>query len=111
MSRAPVELHIGGRSYRVVASADEPELQRLAGLVEDKLHELTGGRGQVAPQSLLLVAIALAHELEEERKRRRQQEQRSRELLHHLLERVDAAIAGAEAAGIEPLEPEAATHQ
>lgn len=98
MDRAPVELRVGGHTYRVVGNAGADELQRLASIVDGKLRELNGSSAY-HPQSLLLVAMSLAHELELERSRRRDAETRSRdvearsrEMLRNLLERVDAAI-------------------
>ncbi len=96
MQREPVELRVGGQTYRVVASADEPELRRLADLVDERLREhATNGRAPGA-QSLLLVALSLVHELDEERTRRRHVEQRAREMLEAVLVRVDAALAADE---------------
>lgn len=92
MSGSPVELRVGGQLYRVVASADEADLRRLADIVDAKLRELTSPGRQLAPQSLLLAAIALAHELEEERERRIKAERRWREKLTTVLARVDAAL-------------------
>lgn len=92
MDRAPVELRVGGHTYRVVGSAGPDELQRLASIVDGRLRELNGGSSAYHPQSLLLVAMALAHDLELERSRRRESESRSREQLRGLLERVDAAL-------------------
>jgi cell division protein ZapA len=92
MSGSPVELRVGGQTYRVVASADEADLRRLADIVDTKLRELTSPGRQLAPQSLLLAAIALAHELEEERERRIKAERRWREKLTTVLARVDAAL-------------------
>jgi cell division protein ZapA len=98
MDRAPVELRVGGHTYRVVGNAGPDELQRLASIVDGKLRELNGSSAY-HPQSLLLVAMALAHELEVERSRRRDAETRSRdvetrsrEMLRSLLDRVDAAL-------------------
>lgn len=91
MDRASVELRVGGQTYRVVASAGADELERLARIVDGKLRELAGGTA-IHPQSMLLVAMALAHELEQERGRRRKAEQHSRDLLSTVLERVDAAL-------------------
>ena len=92
MSRAPVELRVGGQTYRVVASAGEDELKRLAGLVDGRLREHAGAGRSIAPQSLLLAAISLAHDLEEERGRRLAAEARSREMLRSVLSRIDAAL-------------------
>lgn len=95
MSRSPVELSVGGQTYRVVASAEEAELRRLAQVVDRKLRELSAPGRHVPSQTILLVALALAHELEAERARRRQLERRSREQLATLVERIDAALAEA----------------
>lgn len=91
MDRAPVEVRVGGHTYRVVASTSADDMQRLAHVVEGKLRELPGASA-LHPQSMLLVAMSLAHELEHERALRRKSEQRSRELLTTLLDRVDAAL-------------------
>jgi cell division protein ZapA len=91
MERAPVEVRVGGQTYRVVGSTSADDMQRLAHVVEGKLRELPGA-GALHPQSMLLVAMSLAHELEHERALRRKSEQRSRELLTTLLDRVDAAL-------------------
>jgi cell division protein ZapA len=91
MDRAPVELRVGGQTFRVVASANPDELQRLARIVDGKLRELAVSSA-FHPQSMLLVAMTLAHEVEEERARRRDVERRSRELLQRVLERVDSAL-------------------
>jgi cell division protein ZapA len=68
------------------------ELRRLADVVDTKLRELTLPGRQIAPQSLLLAAIALAHDLEEERERRKQTEQRCKEKLHSVIQRIDTAL-------------------
>jgi cell division protein ZapA len=104
MTRAAVELKVGGQTYRVVASAGEDDLRRLAEVVDARLREHTApGRG-VSPQTLLLAAISLAHDLELERARCAEIEQRSREMLRTLLERIDAAL---ETPGDEPPGPNA----
>jgi cell division protein ZapA len=98
MDRASVELRVGGQTYRVVGSGSSDELERLAKVVDGKLRELSVSSA-FHPQSMLLVAMTLAHELEEERLRSRELEQRvrevehrSREMLHQLVDRVDAAL-------------------
>lgn len=96
MHRAPVELRVAGHTYRVASSATEDDLRRLAGVVEEKLRSL-GPTVSFHPHSMLLVAISLAHELESERAQRRDVERRAKEMLQHLLKRVDAALeVGAE---------------
>ena len=96
MGAAPVELRVGGQTYRVVASAEEAELRRLADMVDARLRDLVAPGRQLHPQALLLAAIALAHDLEQERDRRQQVEQRSKEMLTTLLARIDAALESTE---------------
>jgi cell division protein ZapA len=93
MSGTPVELRVGGQTYRVVASSSEDELRRLAEIVDDRLRALTSAGRQVSPHSLLLAALSLAHDLEEERARRAKLEARSKEMLGSLITRIDAAIS------------------
>lgn len=92
MDTRPVQLTIGGQSYKVVSSADAGELQRLADAVSAKVEELTP-RGKAAPpQTILLAAIALAHELEQERARRLAVERKTRDMLRRVLVRIDDAL-------------------
>jgi cell division protein ZapA len=94
MDTRPVQLTIGGQSYKVVSSADEEELRRLADAVSAKVAELTP-RGKTAPaQAVLLAAIALAHELEQERARRVAVERKARDMLRRVLVRLDDALDG-----------------
>ena len=104
MPSAPVELRVGGQTYRVVASAEEGAVRRYAQVVNEKLAELLGPGRPSAPQSMLLVAISLVHELELERERRRVGERRSRELLRRVLERIDQALESVDEDG-QPLPP------
>jgi cell division protein ZapA len=92
MAQAPVELKVGGQTYRVVASAEEPELRRLADLVDARLRSISTPGRPISPQSLLLAAISLAHDLEEEKRKRAQLEARSKEMLRGVLARIDAAL-------------------
>jgi len=108
MSKGPVELRVGGQTYRVVATAEDADLHRLADVVDDRLRKLTAPGRPVSPQSLLLAALSLAHDLEDEQKRRLRSEQRSREMLSSLLVRIDAAL---EADSAEALVPEAAASE
>ncbi|MET0792450.1 MAG: cell division protein ZapA [Polyangiaceae bacterium] len=92
MPKGPVELRVGGQTYRVVATAEEADLHRLADVVDDRLRKLTAPGRAVTPQSLLLAALSLAHDLEDERNRRVRSEQRAREMLSGLVARIDAAL-------------------
>ena len=92
MAGSPVDLKVGGQTYRVVASAEESELKRLADLVDARLRSLSAPGRPISPQSLLLAAISLAHDLEEEKRKRLLVEARSKEMLKSVLARIDAAI-------------------
>ena len=96
MAEAPVEVVVGGKAYRVVASAEAEVLHRLAQVVDAKLHELGGSGRAISPQSMVLAALALAHELEEERARRRDVERRAREQVRAVMARIDRALAEVE---------------
>lgn len=92
MDGRAVSLRIAGQSYKVVSSASEEELQRLADTVSAKVEELTPSGKSVAPQAVLLAAMALAHELEEERARRISVERRAKDMLKRVLGRLDDAL-------------------
>jgi cell division protein ZapA len=92
MSQAAVQLKVAGQVYRVVTSAPEDELLRLASRVEDALAQVTAPGRQPSPQAFVLAALTLAHELEEERERVRQLEERHKALLQNVLERVERAL-------------------
>ena len=95
-----VQLRVGGQTYRVVTSASEDELRRLAAIVDEKLAAVVPPGRAVTPQAMLLAAMALAHEVEEERSRADEERARStaiaeraRGAFSRMLERVDAALA------------------
>jgi cell division protein ZapA len=93
MAKRPVELRVGGQSYRVHSSASAEELERLASVVDDKIASLVPMGRPVSPQALLLAAIALAHEVEEQRRRADRIAARSRAALTGIVERVDDSLA------------------
>ena len=95
MSRT-VEVRVAGQSYRVVSSAPESEVRRLAEAVNRKLAALVPkGRG-APPNALLLAAIALAHDVEEERERRESLERRARDWLRRVVTRIDEVLQAPE---------------
>lgn len=102
MASPAVEVNVGGQLYRVVTSAGEQSLQRYAGVVNERLRELTGSDRPTHPQAMLLVAMALAHDLEEERARSGALREQAESMLRNLLERVNAALDGVDENG-EPL--------
>lgn len=89
-----MQLRVAGQTYKVVSSAEAGELTRLAETVDAKVSEVSRGR-PASPQTVLLAAMALAHELEEERERREAVERRTRDLLRRVLLRIDDAIEDA----------------
>jgi cell division protein ZapA len=98
MVRSAVEVNVGGQLYRLVASAGEQTLRRYASVVNERLHELSGS-GPNHPQAMLLVAMALAHDLEEERARSAALREQAESMLRNLLERVNAALDGVDEEG------------
>ena len=62
-ARPAVEVNVGGQLYRLVASTGEQSVRRYAGIVNERLRELTGSERPGNPQTILLVAMALAHDL------------------------------------------------
>jgi cell division protein ZapA len=99
MGRPAVEVNVGGHLYRLVASSGEQSLQRYAGVVNERLRELTGSDRTMHPQAMLLVAMALAHDLEEERTRHRELRAQAEESLRSMLARVNAALDGGDDSG------------
>jgi cell division protein ZapA len=91
MDRRTVELSVAGQTFKVVSTSPEGELRRLASRVEAKVAEVTP-RGRPAPNSMLLAAIALAHELEEECARRQALERRTRDVLRRAIVRIDDVL-------------------
>jgi cell division protein ZapA len=98
VDRRTVELRIAGQSYRVVSSAPEEDLKRLALAVGAKLTELVPKGRPVPPQAMLLAAMALAHEVEAARGEQASLERRTRDLLRRTLVRIDDALEPFEAA-------------
>jgi cell division protein ZapA len=88
MARDAVEVVVGGKSYRLVASTDAPTLARLAKRVDAKLAEVDSRH----PQALLLAALALAHEVETLTSENRRGNRRGRAMLLNMISRVDEAL-------------------
>lgn len=108
--RRAVELRVGGQTYRVVASDNDQQVQRLAELVNRKFTEVVPqGRGMTGQQAMFLIAMAFAEEAEEQRARAARLEierdrslhlaTRAREVVARLLERVDSALSALPAEG------------
>jgi cell division protein ZapA len=102
MDRRTVQLQIAGQSYKVISSAPETELLRLAEAVNAKIAEVAPPGKALGPQAILLAAMSLAHELEAERERRLTLERKSRDMLRRVLVRIEDALDSRDG---EPQEP------
>jgi len=87
-----VHLRIGGQTYRVLTSASDEELQKLAAVVDKKIAAVVPAGRVVTPQAMLLAAMALAHDLEIERGRSAAIAAKARGAFGRMIERVDAAL-------------------
>lgn len=92
MSRAPVELSVAGQTFRIVSSAADDDLRRLAQIVDERARSLAGGRAPAA-HAVLLAAISLAHDVEMADARADSVEAAARDTVTRLLARIDAALA------------------
>jgi len=98
MASRSVQLRVGGQTYRVVSSAGEDELGRLAAAVDAKLATVVPPGRAITPQAMLLAAMSLAHDLEEERERGRALAEQARSVVGRIVERIEAVL-GPEGAG------------
>jgi len=73
-------------------------LERLATVVDEKLTSLVPPGKPLSPQSLLLVAIALAHDVEVERAKAERVRSQSRSALRSMLGEVEETLALADQA-------------
>ena len=88
----PVELRVGDQTYRVITSSPESEVRTIAAVVDARFRQLAPAGKHTPAQRLLLVAMALAHELEEEKGLRRERDARWREKVQGLVTRVDGLL-------------------
>jgi cell division protein ZapA len=100
VQRDSVEVRVGTKAYRIVASADPETLTRLAALVDRKLQQV----GSRHPDALVLAALALAHDVERLEGECRRVTARSQSMLKSLLSRVDEALEYVDENG-DPLPP------
>ncbi len=88
----PAQLQIGGRSYQVVSSASQQELDKLAARVERALATENPGGNLRAERSILLAALRLAHEAEEAEARRIDERARHQEQLSGYLKQLNQLL-------------------
>jgi cell division protein ZapA (FtsZ GTPase activity inhibitor) len=92
MAGRTVELTVAGDTYRVISTADEPELRRLAAMVEEKLAGHWQPGRPVTTRAMVLAALSLAHDVHEQRERANRIAERAREGVRSVLGRVDEAL-------------------
>lgn len=92
MERRTVQLRVAGQTYRVVTTVPDADLKRFVSTLEEKLSEVSPRARVMNPQTLLLAALALAHEVDEQRGRADRVEACAREALCRLLDQIDAAL-------------------
>jgi cell division protein ZapA len=83
---------VAGRTYRVVTSASEAEIQQLAGIVDERMRAIAGGR-QPGMEALVLAAVSLAHDAQAQKARADELAQGARKVMGRMLERIDTALA------------------
>ena len=99
MGGRAVQVRVGGQTYKLVTSASEEELLHLASMVDQKLAETLGPGRPASPQSMLLAAMSLAHDLEQERARGAALTARTRTVFERIVERIDQTLKNSD---IEP---------
>ena len=99
MAGRQIALRVGGQTYRVVTTASEEELRQLAAVVDAQLALVAPPGRPVTPHSMLLAAIALAHEAKEQRSRADALAVRAQDACGKILARVDEVLGPLEAEG------------
>jgi cell division protein ZapA len=92
MAGRTVQVNVRGQSYRLVTSATDEEVQRLEAVVNKKLTEIIAPGRPLPANALLLVAMALAHDLEQARLSAAEAKTRVKASFGRVLERVDGAL-------------------
>jgi len=89
---------VAGKTCRVVTSASEEEILRLAAIVDERVRAVS--RGKVAsPEAIVLAAIALAHEADAQRARASRVTDEARAMMQKMLDRIDHALQAQPAVG------------
>ena len=85
---------VAGRAYRVVTSASEEEIRKLAGIVDERMRAIAAGR-QPGMEALVLAAISLAHDVEAQKARVDEIALGARKVMGRMLDKIDTALASA----------------
>jgi cell division protein ZapA len=94
MAGRTVQVNVRGQSYRLVTSATDEEIRRMEAVVNDKLGQIIAPGRPVPANALLLVSMALAHELEQAKAAAEATRLNTRRSFNQVLGRVDAALEG-----------------
>ena len=82
---------VAGRSYRVVTSASDQEIQRLAAVVDERIRTIAGGRSP-SMEAVVLAAVSLAHDAEAHKARAEEIALGARKVMGKMLQRIDTAL-------------------
>ena len=101
-----VQIEIAGARYRMSADADEAYLQRLADIVNERVHALGPKAARTASpaQLLAVVALGLAEDLDAAEKRREKLETKTRQVVGSAIRRIDQRLQ-ADAELAQQIEP------
>ncbi len=101
-----VQIEIAGARYRMSSDADESYLQRLADIVNERVHALgpKAARAATPAQLLAVVALGLAEELQAADQRRDALEAKTRKLVSAAIRRIDQRLE-ADAELAQQIEP------
>ena len=101
-----VQIEIAGARYRMSSDADENYLQRLADIVNERVHALgpKAARSATPAQLLAVVALGLAEELEAAEQQRDAFETKTRQVVGAAIRRIDQRLQ-ADAELAQQIEP------
>ena len=95
--RNTVTLEIAGTRFRLVADAEEQQLQELADTVNNRVAQLHAGSRTASPAQLLaMTALGLADDLRTAEARLKQMEELTRSTVQQAIARIDAHLNASE---------------
>jgi cell division protein ZapA len=91
--RGPVKVQIFGQSYSIAGDLDPAYVQKLAALVDEKMHAIADATGTVDTQKVaVLAALSIADELNNAQRVRGDREDLLREQAERCLTLVERAL-------------------
>jgi cell division protein ZapA len=90
-----VTIEIAGSKYRMVTDTDEAHLERLAGIVNERIAALGPKAARTASpaQILAIVALGLAEDLRETETRAERVEHATKDAVRRAIDRIDRRLA------------------